>query len=170
MTKKQNPLLHLVGLPPFQAIKAEHVESAADQMLAEHRQRINELLEENSDYSWDNFVQPMEEMDEALGRMWSPVSHLHAVRDSEEMEGQLADLLDGYCQFAEFNQSELILIEPLRTLRLLHYNAWLAQRWTDPAFPRNFPWFDSVRYWEQQVLTLREQAALLSEPALNWQR
>lgn len=90
--------------------------------------------------------------------------------DREDMERQLADILDGYTQFSDLNPAELALIEPLRTLRLLHYNAWLAQRWGDPAFPRNFPWFDSVRYWEEQILSLREQQALLQEPPLRWQK
>ena len=88
----------------------------------------------------------------------------------EEMEQQLAQTLDGYTQFAEFNSAELRLIEPLRTLRLLHYNAWLARRWDDPAFPRNFPWFTNKRYWEEQIQSLREQQALLNEPPLEWQQ
>lgn len=88
--------------------------------------------------------------------------------DRADMEQQLAALLDGYSEFAEFNPLELRLIEPLRTLRLLHYNAWLARRWDDPAFPRNFPWFGAPRYWEEQILTLKQQAAALDEPPLAW--
>ena len=57
-------------------------------------------------------------------------------------------------------------IEPLRTLRMIHYAAWLARRWEDPAFPAAFPWFNTPRYWEEQVLALREQAARLDEPPL----
>ena len=86
----------------------------------------------------------------------------------EERALQLADVLDGYTQFADFNPSELQLIEPLRTLRMLHYSAWLARRWDDPAFPRNFPWFNTTRYWEEQILALREQQALLQEEPLPW--
>jgi Ser/Thr protein kinase RdoA (MazF antagonist) len=56
----------------------------------------------------------------------------------------------------------------LRTLRMLHYAAWLAQRWDDPAFPRAFPWFNTRRYWEEQILTLKQQAATLDEPPLSW--
>jgi len=80
----------------------------------------------------------------------------------------LADLLTGYEQFRVFDARELHLIEALRTLRLMHYYAWLARRWGDPAFPRAFPWFNSHRCWEEHILTLREQAALLDEPALEW--
>ncbi len=85
-----------------------------------------------------------------------------------EREQQLAALLSGYTQFMEFDARELRLIEPLRTLRLLHYSAWLGRRWDDPAFPRAFPWFNTQRYWEEQILTLKEQAAALDEPPLAW--
>lgn len=84
----------------------------------------------------------------------------------EEMAQQLADLLEGYSQFKTFDARELHLIESLRTLRMLHYSAWIARRWPDPAFPRAFPWFDENKYWEEHVLALREQRALLDEPAL----
>ena len=84
-----------------------------------------------------------------------------------EREQQLSLILEGYREFHHFNYSELALIESLRTLRLIHYSAWLAQRWDDPAFPIAFPWFDSNRYWEEQVLTLREQQAELNEPPLT---
>ena len=86
-----------------------------------------------------------------------------------EMEQQLAPVLAGYTEFMDFNPAELHLIEPLRTLRMLHYNAWLAKRWDDPAFPRAFPWFAGRRYWEEQILSLRQQAALLDEPPLVWE-
>lgn len=84
-----------------------------------------------------------------------------------EQAQQLHDLLDGYGQFADFDWSELALIETLRTLRLMHYAAWLARRWEDPAFPRAFPWFGDHKYWERHVLDLREQLAALDEPPLN---
>lgn len=83
-----------------------------------------------------------------------------------EMQSQLIDILEGYLQFHDFDHRELALIEPLRTLRIIHYAAWLAERWDDAAFPGAFPWFNTPRYWEQHVLTLREQAGLLNEPPL----
>jgi len=86
--------------------------------------------------------------------------------ERQEMQTQLADLLEGYLQFRDFDHRELQLIEPLRTLRIIHYAAWLARRWDDPAFPQAFPWFNTGRYWEEHVLALREQAALLNEPPL----
>ena len=79
---------------------------------------------------------------------------------------QLAALLDGYEQLRPFDRRELALIEPLRTLRLIHYSAWLAQRWSDPIFPINFPWFGSSAYWQGQVDMLREQIEAMQEPPL----
>ncbi len=85
----------------------------------------------------------------------------------DEMCAQAADLLEGYQQFAAFNPSELALVEPLRGLRFIHYAAWLARRWHDPAFPRAFPWFTEPRYWEDHVQTLQEQLAALDEEPLS---
>lgn len=84
----------------------------------------------------------------------------------DERQAQLADLLAGYEDFADFDRRELALIEALRTLRLIHYSAWIARRWDDPAFPAAFPWFDTPRYWEQKILELREQVAAMVEPPL----
>jgi Ser/Thr protein kinase RdoA (MazF antagonist) len=79
---------------------------------------------------------------------------------------QLSCLLDGYEQLREFDRRELALIEPLRTLRLIHYSAWLARRWDDPAFPVNFPWFGSSDYWQGQVQMLEEQIEAMQEEPL----
>ena len=87
--------------------------------------------------------------------------------ERHEMEGQLTDVIEGYRQFCDFDTRELQLIEALRTLRMLHHAAWLARRWEDPAFPIAFPWFDSPRYWEDLVLSLREQLSAMQEPAIN---
>ena len=88
--------------------------------------------------------------------------------DRDEQTPQLAALLEGYASFRAFDALELHLIEPLRTLRIMHYAAWLARRWDDPAFKQAFPWFDSHRYWEDHVLALREQVAIMLEPPLEW--
>ncbi len=87
--------------------------------------------------------------------------------DRHEMARQMRTLLEGYRQFRDFDPVELGLIEALRGLRLLHYSGWLARRWHDPAFPRAFPWFNTPRYWEDQMITLREQAERLDEPPLS---
>jgi Ser/Thr protein kinase RdoA (MazF antagonist) len=87
--------------------------------------------------------------------------------DRATMEAQLRAILEGYASFRDFDPRELALIEPLRTLRLLHYSAWIARRWTDPAFPAAFPWFNTQRYWQDRILELREQVALMDEPPLR---
>jgi Ser/Thr protein kinase RdoA (MazF antagonist) len=88
--------------------------------------------------------------------------------DRNEQSPQLDALLSGYEEFRKFDARELHLIEALRTLRIMHYAAWLARRWEDPAFKIAFPWFDTGRYWDEHVLTLREQAALMEEEPLMW--
>lgn len=85
----------------------------------------------------------------------------------EEMQVQLIDLLEGYEQFLGFNRRELALIEPLRALRMIHYTAWLARRWEDPAFPKAFPWFAEPRYWEEHFRALEEQLGSVLAPPLE---
>ena len=86
--------------------------------------------------------------------------------DRQQRTRQLGALVDGYEQFREFDRRELALIEPLRTLRLIHYSAWLARRWADPTFPINFPWFGSSDYWKGQVQMLEEQMEAMEEEPL----
>ncbi|MEW6118932.1 MAG: serine/threonine protein kinase [Pseudomonadota bacterium] len=86
--------------------------------------------------------------------------------EREQQQDQLNDILTGYEDFAEFDPRELHLVEALRTLRLIHYAAWLARRWDDPAFPAAFPWFNTQQYWQARILELREQIALMDEPPL----
>jgi Ser/Thr protein kinase RdoA (MazF antagonist) len=83
--------------------------------------------------------------------------------NQQEMAAQLDQVLAGYQDFRDFDYRELRLIEALRTLRLMHYSAWLARRWEDPAFPLAFPWFNSPRYWEERILELREQVGAMGE-------
>ena len=83
------------------------------------------------------------------------------------MEAQVSALLEGYEDFRNFDRRELALIEALRTLRLIHYCAWIARRWNDPAFPLAFPWFNTQKYWQDRILELREQIAAMEEPALE---
>jgi Ser/Thr protein kinase RdoA (MazF antagonist) len=85
----------------------------------------------------------------------------------DAMRGQLAAVLQGYRQFRRFDLRELALIEPLRTLRMIHHSAWLAERWDDPAFPAAFPWFGTPGYWGQQTMQLREQIEAMAAPPLD---
>lgn len=84
--------------------------------------------------------------------------------DPTQIQLQLSMVLEGYCEFHDFDMRELRLIEAMRTLRMIQYSAWLANRWQDPAFPLAFPWFNTHHYWEEQVLNLKDQLALLLEP------
>ena len=86
--------------------------------------------------------------------------------DRAEASRALGDLLAGYEDFCDFEPRELHLVEALRTLRLIHYAAWLARRWNDPAFPAAFPWFNTQRYWEDRILELREQVGAMEEGPL----
>ena len=86
--------------------------------------------------------------------------------DRQQRSRQLGALVDGYEQFRDFDRRELALIEPLRTLRLIHYSYWLARRWPDPTFPINFPWFGSSDYWQGQVQMLEEQMEAMQEEPL----
>ncbi len=87
--------------------------------------------------------------------------------DRHQQTAQLDELLAGYEEFCEFDTRELRLVESLRTMRIVHYAAWLGRRWSDPAFPRSFPWFGDSRYWSSHILELREQMAAFNEPPLS---
>ena len=87
--------------------------------------------------------------------------------DRASMTRQLSDVLAGYEDFHEFDPRELQLLEALRTLRLIHYSAWLARRWDDPAFPAAFPWFNTQRYWQDRILEIKEQVSLMDEEPLQ---
>jgi len=100
-------------------------------------------------------------MGPAMQDLWMMLSG-----ERDEMRAQLNELLAGYEDFYEFNPREIHLIEALRTLRLIHYAGWIARRWDDPAFPLAFPWFNTQHYWQDRILELREQIALMDEPIL----
>lgn len=101
-------------------------------------------------------------MGPAIQDLWMMLSG-----DRNQRQAQLLELVEGYNEFHDFRPRELALIETLRTLRLMHYSAWLARRWQDPAFPQSFPWFNTPRYWSEHILELREQLSALDEPVLQ---
>jgi Ser/Thr protein kinase RdoA (MazF antagonist) len=86
--------------------------------------------------------------------------------DRQTMASQLSAIAEGYNEFHALATVEVGLVEALRSLRMLHYSAWLGRRWADPAFPINFPWFGTQRYWQEQILGLREQLAAMDEAPL----
>lgn len=87
--------------------------------------------------------------------------------ERHDREIQLSELIEGYSEFCDFDPRQLRWVEPLRTLRLINYAAWVARRWEDPAFPRSFTWFNTERYWAEHILELREQLATLQEEPLR---
>ena len=102
-----NPLLQMDGLPPFSKIKPEQAEAAIDALLAEGRRAVADLLAATTEYSWDNLVQPLEELEERLGRVWSPVSHLNSVMNSDELRGAYNACLPKLSDYAtEMGQHE----------------------------------------------------------------
>lgn len=98
----------------------------------------------------------------AIQDLWMLLSG--EIRDQEK---QLREILEGYEEYCEFNASELNLIEPLRSMRIIHYAGWLARRWNDPAFPKAFPWFNTETFWGEHILQLKEQLAALQNPPLQ---
>jgi Ser/Thr protein kinase RdoA (MazF antagonist) len=116
---------------------------------------------------WRNDIPNLVDLDDArtapaIQDVWMMLSG-----DRARQTAQLAEIVDGYNEFFDFNPRELLLIEALRSLRILHHTAWLARRWDDPTFPRHFPWFNTPRYWGEHILELREQIAALNEPVLQ---
>jgi Ser/Thr protein kinase RdoA (MazF antagonist) len=97
-------------------------------------------------------------MGPAVQDLWMLVSG-----DRINLRREMHIILDGYRMFRDFDEREWSLIEPLRTLRMIHHSAWIAERWSDPAFPAAFPWFGTPGYWQQQALQLREQIELMSQ-------
>ena len=87
--------------------------------------------------------------------------------DHSNQQRQLLEIIEGYEMFHDFDLKELTLIEPLRAMRVLYFNGWLAKRWDDPAFPLSFPWFNTERYWSEHILELKELLTALQEPALT---
>lgn len=106
-------------------------------------------------------------MGPAIQDLWMLISG----NTRDDIELQVQSLLRGYQEFYDFNYNELRLIEALRTLRMLHYSAWLAKRWEDPTFPQHFPWFNTVSYWREQLHHLAEQQRLLEQVSsdIDWQ-
>jgi Ser/Thr protein kinase RdoA (MazF antagonist) len=102
-------------------------------------------------------------------RMGPPIQDIWMLLSGSrsEMVQQLGDILAGYTDFCEFDARQMHLMEGLRTLRLIHYSAWIARRWEDPAFPLAFPWFNTQRYWQDRILELHEQIAMMDEPPLE---
>jgi Ser/Thr protein kinase RdoA (MazF antagonist) len=86
--------------------------------------------------------------------------------DAASQQSSWAAIMEGYELFGEFDFAELTLVEPLRSLRILHHASWIASRWEDPAFPRAFPWFGDARFWERHIADLFEQLSAMDDPPI----
>jgi len=115
---------------------------------------------------WRNDAAHFVDLDDAITGPAMQDLWMLCTGDAQARSEQLGWLLDGYELFAPFDRRELHLIEALRAMRLLHYHAWIARRWHDPAFPAAFPWFDSPRHWEGVIVQLQEQLVAMREPTL----
>lgn len=117
---------------------------------------------------WNDSGPQIVDLDDCLmGPAIQDIWMLVAGHTKDEADLQLRRILSGYRKFYDFNNRELHLIEPLRSLRMIHYSGWLAKRWEDPAFPLHFPWFNSLSYWKQQLQNLYEQMLLLERTDLH---
>ncbi len=96
----KNPLYSLTGLPPFSQIKPEHAEPAIDRVLAENREQTEALLAQQGGYTWDNLVQPLEELDDRLSRTWAPISHMNSVVNTEELRAAYNACLPKLSEYA----------------------------------------------------------------------
>ena len=143
----------------------EQIDAAFEEVGAYHVLRIHGDCHRNN-VLWTDDGPHFVDLDDCVNGPAVQDLWLFLAGTRDEMEAQLADLLEGYTQFREFDFRELQLIEALRALRLMHYTAWITRRWHDPAFPRAFPWLGEARYWEQHVQLLLEQRAALDEPPL----
>ena len=113
---------------------------------------------------WNNAGPKIVDLDDCLmGPAIQDIWMLLSGNTEHEIKAQLNQFLQGYQEFYDFNYREIHLLEAFRTLRMIHYAAWLAKRWEDPAFPLNFPWFTTLNYWKQQLQNLNEQVILLQQ-------
>ena len=158
-----------------------HLETAYDTLTTDLLDRVREVFEgagrlaewrlhgdcHRGNVLWTDAGPHFVDLDDcitgpAIQDLWMLVSG-----GRDEMGEQLGDLLKGYRQFCTFDHREIALVESLRTLRMIHYSAWLARRWQDPAFPQAFPWFEEPRYWEGHILSLREQLSAIDEGPID---
>ena len=116
---------------------------------------------------WRNNVAHFVDFDDCLNA--PPIQDLWMFLNGQktDREFQLSKLIEGYTEFCDFDISQIRLIEVLRTRRVINYAAWLGKRWTDPAFPKSFPWFNTPRYWSDHILELREQLSAIQEEPLR---
>lgn len=164
----ENDFLPSVFIAPYQAIVSDilkHVESSYQQFSPEVIRLHGDCHPGN--ILWTDHGPHFVDFDDSRNRpaiqdLWMLLSG-----ETNEQEKQLREILEGYEEYCEFNASELNLIEPLRSMRIIHYAGWLAKRWHDPAFPKAFPWFNTETFWGEHILQLKEQLAALQSLPLQ---
>ncbi|MEM1153749.1 MAG: serine/threonine protein kinase [Pseudomonadota bacterium] len=145
----------------LQGVTASFAAVTADDMLRSHGDcHVGNIL-------WRDETAHFVDLDDcctapAVQDLWM---FLSGERDFRQL--QLSELIEGYSEFCDFDPTQLRWIEALRTMRIVHYAAWLARRWSDPAFKQAFTWFNTERYWADHILQLREQLSALQEEPLQ---
>jgi oligopeptidase A len=112
-----NPLLTMTGLPPFSQITAKHVEPAIDTLLAENRKTVDALLSATEKYNWDNLVQPLEEMEDRLSRVWSPISHMNSVVNNEALRNAYNTCLPKLSEYSTEMGQNVHLYQAYKTIK-----------------------------------------------------
>ncbi len=163
---EQSNFVPKVLLKPFFTILEQVIDVAAQQYQVKQQIRLHGDCHAGN-ILWRDEGPHFVDLDDcrtgpAIQDLWMMLSG-----DRQQQLLQIDTLLMGYEEFFSFEPSQLSLIESLRTMRVVNYMAWLCKRWQDPAFPRNFPWFNTEKYWEQQILMLKEQMSALQQPPLS---
>lgn len=112
-----NPLLTFTDLPPFSAIKPEHVKPAVEQAIADCRHTIDKVLAENPQPSWESVIAPIEEVDDRLSRIWSPVSHMNSVVNSDELREAYESCLPLLSEYSTWVGQHKGLFEAYKTIK-----------------------------------------------------
>lgn len=151
---------------PFFTILEQVITLASEQYIPSHNIRLHGDCHAGN-ILWRDEGPHFVDLDDcrmgpAIQDLWMMLSG-----DRQQQTLQLDTLLMGYEEFHSFETKQLALIESLRSMRVVNYMAWLSKRWQDPAFPHNFPWFNTEKYWEQQILMLKEQFSALQQPPLT---
>ncbi|MDE1225150.1 oligopeptidase A [Vibrio aestuarianus] len=122
-----NPLLTFTDLPPFSAIKPEHVKPAVEKAINDCRAKIDQLLDGNTHPTWDNLVAPIEEVDDYLSRIWSPVSHLNSVMNSDELRDAYESCLPLLSEYGTWVGQHKGLFEAYKSIKASEEFASLSQ-------------------------------------------
>jgi len=116
MNTEDNPLLSMSGLPPFSRLRPEHVVPAIEHIIADNLKQVDTMLAANSHYTWENLVQPLEDMDERLDRVWSPVSHMNSVVNTEALRETHNDCLPKLSHYGTAMGQNVTLFNAYRSI------------------------------------------------------